>query len=60
VIAGRDAQGEVVWDGCAVDGTVIKAHPDAAGTRHAPKKKDAVGDTKVSIAKKGGFSRPAN
>lgn len=39
-IAERDARGEVVWVDCALDGSYIKAHPDAAGARHRPSKAD--------------------
>jgi transposase len=37
-----DAAGEVLWDGCAIDSTSVKAHPHAAGARHAPAKKGAL------------------
>jgi transposase len=36
--AKQDAAGHLAWDGCALDSTSIKAHPHAAGARHAPQK----------------------
>ena len=37
-----DAAGEVLWDGCAIDSTSVKAHPHAAGARKTPAKKGAL------------------
>jgi transposase len=34
-----DAKGEVLWNGCAIDSTSVKAHPHAAGAKRAPAKK---------------------
>ena len=33
-----DAGGEIEWEGCALDGSSVKAHPHAAGARKAPRK----------------------
>lgn len=41
-IAMGDAVGQVEWEGCALDGSYIKAHPDAAGARRAPARADTV------------------
>lgn len=40
--AGRLPGGAVDFEGRAIDSTTVKAHPDAAGARHAPAKKGAV------------------
>jgi transposase len=45
--AEADAQGQVAWGECALDGSSVKAHPHAAGARKAP-------------AKRGGTQRPLN
>ena len=37
--AKEDAQGNIDWDSFALDSSSIKAHPHAAGARHAPAKK---------------------
>lgn len=37
--AAQDAKALLDWDGCALDSTSIKAHPHAAGARHAPGQK---------------------
>jgi transposase len=37
--AQADQQENVEWTGCALDSTSIKAHPHAAGARHAPAQK---------------------
>jgi transposase len=29
------ADGKIVWEGCALDGSIVKAHPHAAGARKA-------------------------
>ena len=52
----EDARSNVEWEGCAIDSTSIKAHPHAAGARHAPAKADQTGEPPASEAQaqKGG------
>jgi transposase len=33
-----DARGGIEWEGCALDGSSVKAHPHAAGARKSPRK----------------------
>ena len=39
--ADADQQGTVLWEGCAIDSSSIKAHPPAGGARHTPAQADA-------------------
>jgi transposase len=34
-------EGKIVWEGCALDGSIVKAHPHAAGARKATSASDA-------------------
>jgi transposase len=34
-----DAEGEIAWGDCALDGSSVKAHPHAAGARKSPPKR---------------------
>lgn len=42
VQADADEQSNVVWEGCVVDASIVKAHPHAAGARERGGKKGAV------------------